>query len=854
MNVEGASESSLSTWSNKEIKNSTQFHAISSFDGKEVHSDSEIFIHNDKINLHPAKKKSRATTNSGYFCNIHIRKRLFDFIYNVIVKKSRQTTLSFILGVIVGVTLTAMLFQYNFLIKSHSSRRSNELEGGFFIPTLPPLAEPNLDFDANTKEKNDVKSQFDSDDAMQTLYDTSKQIGDDIKTGARVFVGVITAEKFLSTRAQAVNSTWGSQVDKVSFFTEKGTSEEYGISVVNLDGVSDKEYPPQKKAFKMLKHMCQNHIDDFDWFMRADDDVYVRVEKLKTFLAQIDSNKYIYMGQPGHGVPEVRDRLGLNGHNFCMGGPSVIFNKKALKALCPYIDNCMSEVVSGEEDVEIGRCVSNHLHIECTNAWETLKLFYHSYQEEYTEEKPFLGNLAENVHVEKAITLHHVKLPYIMYKIHRHYMSLLLNASTHSITYLRQQSLSLNKVLPYGKHRDLSVGRVPPDPYKADKIEDVVVWNAFSVESLYSLSYINPSDDITNDFLADLKQIGETAIDTAIDHADSHLSYSHIAGGYYRTDFLRGTDYLLDIYFTSKDASKPDKVKRVHILRPLADLKISNVEEYVKNGKDISIFIVLALNSAVDTASDLEEFMRKYYEQASMQISSGRLQRVKTSLIIASYGGRNKETHDNQDSRSPSVEDVVKWFRVKYPQSNIEAILGQGNNEKNDAVSSVDGYSHNAPQAHTKGASRAIKLWDGSTNGLILLSTLNYSLSRQLFESCMYFSSLKGSRDDSEGVLHDAGTQFYQPIPFSPYSSMPLYGGNNAYNGDSGYWLPKKEVTGENLNLPICGSVNRLVSTGSYMQSNTNHNVIKTLYESIYDYRNLLHRIPDKTIVFRRKR
>ena len=37
------------------------------------------------------------------------------------------------------------------------------------------------------------------------------------------------------------------------------------------------------------------------------------------------------MGQPGHGVPEVRDRLGLRGHNFCMGGPGVLFNRKALK-------------------------------------------------------------------------------------------------------------------------------------------------------------------------------------------------------------------------------------------------------------------------------------------------------------------------------------------------------------------------------------------------------------------------------------------------------------------------------------------------------------------------------------------
>lgn len=39
------------------------------------------------------------------------------------------------------------------------------------------------------------------------------------------------------------------------------------------------------------------------------------------------------MGQAGHGIPEVRQRLGLRGHNFCMGGPGVIFSQKALKGI-----------------------------------------------------------------------------------------------------------------------------------------------------------------------------------------------------------------------------------------------------------------------------------------------------------------------------------------------------------------------------------------------------------------------------------------------------------------------------------------------------------------------------------------
>ena len=39
--------------------------------------------------------------------------------------------------------------------------------------------------------------------------------------------------------------------------------------------------------------MCSHHLDDFEWFIRADDDVYIRVEKLKKFLSQIDADKMV---------------------------------------------------------------------------------------------------------------------------------------------------------------------------------------------------------------------------------------------------------------------------------------------------------------------------------------------------------------------------------------------------------------------------------------------------------------------------------------------------------------------------------------------------------------------------------
>ena len=50
-----------------------------------------------------------------------------------------------------------------------------------------------------------------------------------------------------------------------------------------------------------------------------------------------------------------------------------------------------------------------------------MKLFYHSYSSDFNEDRPFQGNLLENEFLKKAVTLHYLKLPLLMYRVHRHY-------------------------------------------------------------------------------------------------------------------------------------------------------------------------------------------------------------------------------------------------------------------------------------------------------------------------------------------------------------------------------------------------------------------------------------------------
>lgn len=111
-----------------------------------------------------------------------------------------------------------------------------------------------------------------------------------------LFVGVMTAKSFLNDRAKAVYETWGKEVPgRIAFFSSEDSHAD-GLPVVALPGVDDR-YPPQKKSFRMLYYMYEHFIDRFEWFARADDDVYINTRKLEKFLRSIDSAKPQFIGK-----------------------------------------------------------------------------------------------------------------------------------------------------------------------------------------------------------------------------------------------------------------------------------------------------------------------------------------------------------------------------------------------------------------------------------------------------------------------------------------------------------------------------------------------------------------------------
>ncbi|XP_028399134.1 chondroitin sulfate synthase 1-like [Dendronephthya gigantea] len=318
-----------------------------------------------------------------------------------------------------------------------------------------------------------------------TIFARPRRISDELDTKELIFAGIMTAEKFLDSRASVVYKTWGKMASgKVEFFAGNKTGKwsSRSLPVVSLPNVDDR-YPPQRKSLMMLKYMYDNHIDNYEWFMRCDDDVYVRTDKLKEFLRGFDSSEDIFLGQAGQGLPGERGKLGLGPNdNFCMGGPGMIMSRSVLKKLGPHLEYCLQNFVSSHEDVEVGRCVRKHVGVACIWAFETQSIFYHN----QSKTNAFHWDLDTKA-VQNAITLHPIKKPAYMYRIHAHFLSQKILAVQHRSTTKTSSLRNLKKLTEATLSRgEIASMKSKKDMNRGIPLNTTLPWELFSPKKLYT--------------------------------------------------------------------------------------------------------------------------------------------------------------------------------------------------------------------------------------------------------------------------------------------------------------------------------------------------------------------------------
>ena len=111
----------------------------------------------------------------------------------------------------------------------------------------------------------------------------------------RLLCLIITAPKYWKTRAQAVQSTWAKRCDEHIFISDF-SNETTNLPLAPLENVSSGYKELTQKVSLGLCFAYEKAIDQYDWFVKCDDDTYLIVENLRSFLSDKDPSLPVTFG------------------------------------------------------------------------------------------------------------------------------------------------------------------------------------------------------------------------------------------------------------------------------------------------------------------------------------------------------------------------------------------------------------------------------------------------------------------------------------------------------------------------------------------------------------------------------
>lgn len=361
-----------------------------------------------------------------------------------------------------------------------------------------------------------------------------------------ILVAIMTAAKYVDTRAYNVWKTWAQHIPgRVLIFVAEGTESIHeDMPLIRLKGVDD-TYPPQKKSFAMVKWLAENMADEYDWFLRADDDLYIRGEELAAFLRSVDSSKAHIIGQAGLGNSAEYGLLALGStDNYCMGGPGIVMSRDTLLKVSPHLESCLQHMLTSHEDVELGRCIRKHVGVACTWNYEMQKLFHNN---QSAIKESYAKNMKE---LKDAITLHPIKDPAVMRKVHLRNREIKLREARAKRSLLSAElstakAQTLVRMLP-----NRTIDLTPWDYINNNKIlfcADRVNCPRHTVDLSIRTEMADTITQLFDEFNTNARQRGRV------------LQFQSLQYGYMRVEPTKGVDYVLDMLLWFKKFRPPNR-------------------------------------------------------------------------------------------------------------------------------------------------------------------------------------------------------------------------------------------------------------------------------------------------------
>jgi glycoprotein-N-acetylgalactosamine 3-beta-galactosyltransferase len=93
----------------------------------------------------------------------------------------------------------------------------------------------------------------------------------------------------LSDAITVIKNTWSKKCDKIIFTTTHSDPANDVVEVPGISSSSDANADHWQFLHPTILYTSQHYADEYDWFLKTDDDTYVVVDNLRQYLGTLPS-------------------------------------------------------------------------------------------------------------------------------------------------------------------------------------------------------------------------------------------------------------------------------------------------------------------------------------------------------------------------------------------------------------------------------------------------------------------------------------------------------------------------------------------------------------------------------------
>ncbi|KAJ7383164.1 O-glycan processing, core 1 [Desmophyllum pertusum] len=228
---------------------------------------------------------------------------------------ARSTILAFAVGVSFGVFVVTVLNHFNQDENLHKLIVPDKIEESH-DSDLRDITRKLIHRDSN-KFKVESPVDFDTDMKDHHHHLTLDKEAKEEQKRIRILCWVMTSPDNLPIKGKPVKETWGKRCNILLFMSSKADPS---FPAIGLD-VKEGRENLWSKTRAAWDYVYNHHMNDADWFMKADDDTFVVIENLRHLVSKMNPEEPHYLG---------RHFKRFNWH-YNSGGAGYVFSRESVR-------------------------------------------------------------------------------------------------------------------------------------------------------------------------------------------------------------------------------------------------------------------------------------------------------------------------------------------------------------------------------------------------------------------------------------------------------------------------------------------------------------------------------------------